>query len=132
MQRVWQEYWDINDTGRHFYRIQSQVGGGRVFGRSRKEEVAITRLRLGHTGLNSTLKIIGKHPTGNCRSCNLQETVEHVLMECREYESERGVLKAGLKKENIGFTLRSVLQRTEESNKHVQRYLRRTGLVERM
>ncbi|CAJ1057684.1 RNA-directed DNA polymerase from mobile element jockey [Xyrichtys novacula] len=132
MQRVWQEYWDINDTGRHFYRIQSQVGGERVFGRSRKEEVAITRLRLGHTGLNSTQKIISKHPTGKCQSCNVQETVEHVLMECREYEREREVLKNGLKKENIGFTLRSVLQRTKESNKHVQRYLRRTGLVKRI
>ena len=49
MQRVWLEYWDINETGRHFYGIQKQVGKGGAVGGSRKEEVVITRLRLGHT-----------------------------------------------------------------------------------
>ncbi len=37
-QNLWQEYWDINDTGRQFYNIQSKVGVGREMGKNRREE----------------------------------------------------------------------------------------------
>jgi len=44
MQKIWQEYWDINETGRHYYNIQKQVGKGGVVGGSRKEKAVTTRL----------------------------------------------------------------------------------------
>jgi len=34
------------------------------YGRHRKEEVMISRLRMGHTGLKSTLALMGKHGNG--------------------------------------------------------------------
>ena len=43
------------------------------------EEAVITRLRLGHTGLNSTLAIIGKS-NGVCSQCKVVEDVNHVRM----------------------------------------------------
>ncbi len=58
-----------HDKGRHLYNIQPEVNIGRTESRSRREESIITRLRIGHTGLNSSLKIIGKHPTGKCQHC---------------------------------------------------------------
>lgn len=41
----------------------------RSAGRNRREERVISRLRVGHTGLNKTLCIIGKHNTGKCDYC---------------------------------------------------------------
>ncbi len=46
-------------------------------------------LRIGHRKLNSTLRIIGKHPTGFCDHCQTPGTVEHVLVNCRKYDTER-------------------------------------------
>ncbi len=40
----------------------------------------ISRLRMGHTGLNSTLALMGKHENGMCDECDVSETVEHVLL----------------------------------------------------
>ncbi len=50
MMGKWQQYWDLNYTGRHLYNIQEKVRGGRMRGRNRKEEALFTRLRIGHTG----------------------------------------------------------------------------------
>ncbi len=37
-QNLWQEYWDINDTGRQFYNIQSKVSVGREMGKNRRKQ----------------------------------------------------------------------------------------------
>ncbi len=47
---------------------------------NRQEEVVYSRLRLGHTGLNDTLQIIGKSTR-----CQTKEDVEHVLFRCNKY-----------------------------------------------
>lgn len=32
---------------------------------------------------------MGKHPTGLCERCQVEESVVHVIMECDKYEQER-------------------------------------------
>jgi len=49
----------------------------------------MNRLRTGHSKLNSTLRIMGKHPTGFCEDCQTPEKVEHVIVNCRKYETEK-------------------------------------------
>ena len=132
MQKVWQEFWDMNETGRHFYNIQKQVGKRGMVGGSRKEEVVFTRLRLGHTGLNSTLHRISKHPTGKCRWCDQKESVQHVLMECKEYEKERRELKLALQREKVSFTVGNMMQGSGKIRRCVRKYLRETGLMDRV
>ena len=66
-------------------------------GRNRREEAIFPRLRIGHTGINKTLHIIGKHPTGRCIHCDQHESVQHVLLDCRGYEMERKKLRLALK-----------------------------------
>ena len=44
------------------------------------------RVRIGHTGLNQTLFVLGKSGTDRCE-CGKTETVEHVLMECERYDT---------------------------------------------
>lgn len=133
MLKVWQEYWDSNDTGRHLYNIQKQVGLGRRLGRNRKEEAVITRLRIGHSGLNKALHTIGKHPTGSCAHCNNQESVQHVLLECGEYEEERKGLKAALQKVKLTFNMENLLGNTAWGvHSHLMKYLKETGLIKRI
>ena len=77
---MWQEQWDSNDTGRHLYRVQRNVGRGRSRDVSRRGEAVMTRLRIGHSGLNRSLFRIRKHQTGVCDYCGQPETAEHVLI----------------------------------------------------
>lgn len=41
-------------------------------GRYRREHIIISRLRLGHTGLNKTMHLLKKHPSGMCE-CGMEE-----------------------------------------------------------
>ena len=102
--RQWQQYWDGGNKGRKLHRIQAKVGqGGMSYsGFNRQDQVIVSRLRIGHSRLNGTLFILGKHPTGQCNVCEVMETVEHVLLSCRKYSRERGVMFAGLRKLGLG------------------------------
>ncbi len=51
MNKKWQEMWDKDLNSRHLYSIQKQVGKGRICFNNRKEDIIITRLRIGHSGL---------------------------------------------------------------------------------
>ena len=129
-----QEYWDDSEKGRHLYNIQKQVDKGRMEGRGWRDDNIITRLRIGHTGLNYTLKIIGKHPTGNCDYCSQLETVEHVLFHCKQYEDRRRNLCQSLSTvKNISFSLSGILGKASRHIYHlVLRFLKETGLAQRI
>ncbi len=90
----WQGNWNDCKTGRQFYNIQNRVSQSKmILNLSREDQVILTRLRMGHTKLNSTLHIIGKHSTGLCEICQVKETVDHVLLHCPRYEQERNELQ---------------------------------------
>lgn len=76
--------------------------------------IIISRLRLGHSGLNSTMHVIGKHPTGLCDWCGIRETVEHVLIKCNRYSEERAKLIEEFKKKGVQqLTLKKLLDLEE-------------------
>lgn len=95
LKEKWQSQWDGEGKGRYYYSMQKTVGQCRRSFRSRRDEDIISRVRFGHTGLNSTPKKMGKHDTGTCDFCG-QETFEHVVLECKKYTREREVLKSEL------------------------------------
>jgi len=99
---IWQYQWDQESKGTHLYRIQNKVGIVREMSNRRKEQIMITRLRIGHSKLNVTLCILGKHPTGLCNECHEEETVSHILMSCRKFTQERQELKHNLQEIGIG------------------------------
>ncbi len=76
IKNMWQERWDKGNKGRHLYNIQKQVGLVRNSYGNRKEDIIISRLRIGHSNLNKSLQMIGKHDSGQCNKCGLPETVE--------------------------------------------------------
>lgn len=98
-----------------------------------KEQSIISRLRMGHTGLNSTLHLIGKHPTGLCGCRVERETVEHVLCNCIKYEECRRKLRENLK--NIGgggMNVKNLLDGGERKYKLVIQFLKQSGLWNRI
>ena len=91
----------------------------------------INRLRIGHSNLNSTLYVIGKHRTGLCDLCNESETVEHILISCREYRVERQEMLSQLQKiKQVENSIKSILEfgEDEQGRKCTVHFLRRTGL----
>ena len=131
---MWQEKWDNEVKGRHYYDSQKSIRVKKVGSGRRKEEMVLTRLRLGHSALNKTLQLIGKHQNGLCEECQEDETVEHVLVVCRRYETERETLRGKMRELKVQeVTTKSLLKM--ENRKHVKvliEYLRETGLYDRI
>ena len=71
-----------------FSRVTDSVNVCKRGGIRRKEEVIVSRMKIGHMFLNSTLFILGKPQSGLC-SCQEPETVQHVLMSFRKYNQQR-------------------------------------------
>lgn len=135
LENEWQRDWDEDVKGRFYYSFQKEVkGAGMGSGLTRKEEDLITRLRFGHTRLNSTLNLIGKLPTGQCEVCGESETVEHVLIRCRKYEQQRRVLTRRLENRGLIMSLGNLLQRDARTEvyKDLLTFLRVTGLSGRI
>ncbi len=56
---------------------------------NRLKEVIIAQLWFGHAGFHSMLYIMAKSPSNLCQWCNTLEDVEHIIMHCGKYNSER-------------------------------------------
>ncbi|XP_037536736.1 uncharacterized protein LOC119413748 [Nematolebias whitei] len=134
MREKWQKQWEEERKGRWFYIIQRKVGEMRRAERNRREETVISRLRFGHTGLNRTLFIIGKHNTGKCDHCGEDETIQHVLMICQNYHHERRQMIQRLNAINVRFDPVVLLQANSSSasTNILLKYLKRTQLFERI
>ena len=68
---------------------------------SRKIETAMSRLRLGHVGLNSHLHRFNMAESDLCNTCGVPETVPHFLMTCTRHTNERRRLLSNLNQANI-------------------------------
>ncbi|KAF7644735.1 hypothetical protein LDENG_00216660 [Lucifuga dentata] len=102
----------------------------RSAGRNQRDETDIWRLRFGHTGLNISLFKIGNHNSGRRSYCYVDETIEHVMIECPQYTEERRELMNSLKERKVKFNLRDMLQQSSGALCYsvLFHYLRRTGL----
>ena len=94
----------------------------------------ISRLRFGHSRLNSSLFKIAKHESGRCDYCEQQETVQHIIMHCQRFEIEREQLICSLRRESVCFDIINILQK-ESGNKCyklLSQYLKQTKFLERI
>jgi hypothetical protein len=131
----WQFFWDNESFGRHLFSIQPKVKKFADSIRTRHEEVVLSRLRIGHTRLNSTLFLMKKHVDGNCGYCIRcsPETVEHVLIHCQKYYQDRQRLIAQVEANEIVFEYRNILQRNAGKIFHfLFLFLKNTGLLKRI
>ena len=80
----WQQRWDMN-THNKLFQIQPPLGEWRpAFRISRREQVVISRLCIGHSRLIHTF-ILKQEPQPQCLTCQTTCTVKHILIECRAF-----------------------------------------------
>ena len=64
---------------------------------SRVLDVALTRLRIGHTRLTAHLHRLHLAPDPYCPWCrNVEETIEHFILHCPRFNSHRVLLRTQL------------------------------------
>src|SRR5215469_11535503 len=81
----WQSEWETKTT--HLRFIKSTLGKWTTSNRkSRREEVVLAILRIGHTRFTHGHIFAGNLRTG-CESCNKNLTVFHILVECSQNEA---------------------------------------------
>lgn len=78
---------------------------------SRVLDVALTRLRLGHTTLTAHLHRLGLAPDPYCPWCRAtEETVDHLMLQCPRFHSYRVLLRSQLLALNVNtFDLPTLL-----------------------
>lgn len=92
--QLWQQQWDADEKGRKYYNIKPTVGRStQYFDKNRRKETTISRLRFGACRLNAHLHRLNLTPDGNCNGCQLPETVQHYLLECRVQAELAGKLR---------------------------------------
>ena len=96
---------------------------------SRRDEVVIARLRVGHTRLTHS-GVIRSSTHDRCTSCDLPLTVVHVLLRCNIYVDARRDLRLKCARLNIPFDLRHLLGDEHPSVlEGVLSFLRQTLLI---
>ncbi|KAL2077914.1 hypothetical protein ACEWY4_025599 [Coilia grayii] len=108
--KLWQKEWNKEQRGRHLYQVQKQITRNKSGYAGRQEKVWFSRLRIGHTGLNSSLFRINKHPTDLCDHCGVIEDVEHVLLHCIHYSRQREGMKAAMEVAKLTLSLENLLE----------------------
>ena len=87
---IWQKEWDESEKGRLCWAIHPCVGSIASLDKFKKnEQVAIRRIRLGKCRLNAYLHQYNLHETGECSVCQVPETIEHLILFCPQYATER-------------------------------------------
>ena len=81
---LWQREWDLA-VHHKLHAIKPTIGGQSFTYRSRKEQVILDRLRIGHTRLTHSFLLKGEPPP-ECTTCECQLTIQHILFDCIEYD----------------------------------------------
>ena len=82
IQSLWQTSW--NGEINKFHRIQPVIGSFKRLNLTRRDEVIIHRLRVGHTHLTHSY-LLRKELAPMCDVCSTPLTVEHLLLSCSKY-----------------------------------------------
>ena len=82
IQKLVKTKWDVAVHGRDLYLLKPTLGPPKKFQQlTRAEEVAITRLRIGHTKATKS-HILSRGPPTGCHHCGQTLTIDHMLLEC--------------------------------------------------
>ena len=125
LHKEWQRHWSAN-TQSKLFTVKPEIGDWPTSSRQcRREEVALCRLRTGHTLATHRYLLCGDtRPL--CRRCGSALSVRHVLVSCRRYARER--------REHFGvrqrvFTLADLIGRDSDMVGLVLSYLKTIGFT---
>ena len=84
----WQAEWNRNDNQKLF-EIMPEIKEFNVNSLSRKDQVIIHRLRIGHTRLTHSFRMENRPDAPVCDCCNETLTVKHFMLTCQKYNLSR-------------------------------------------
>ena len=84
----WQQRWNRNIHNELFQVKPFLEGWRQAFRKSRKEQVTITQLRIGHSRLTHSL-ILKQEQEPQCSTCHTPCRIKHVLLECKVFNNTR-------------------------------------------
>ncbi len=133
----WQKRWNTAATStdafvrRHSPNVTSTAA---IFGRTRREQVLLTRMRTNTLMLNYRRNQIGAHPSGHCDNCPTVEDVAHILLKCPKYKKERETMAQKVSPEKPReINLPTLLDFGNEITRSaVLRFLEETGISRRL
>ena len=115
MTEKWQDEWNQSTKGRltHqlFPKVRQEIAYSEI-GNNKKRKLFI-RAATGHFPINNYLHRINRSPSKVCPYCyEDDETLKHILVECRRYEVIRvqGLLSLGEDVSNMNLTLQKMMQ----------------------
>ena len=85
----WQRYWDNCNTGQHTYDLIPTVNTKVIFPKSRDIGISYCRMLLYDTQLKYDSHRTGTSDTPLCDCGMASETIDHFLLHCGKYETER-------------------------------------------
>ena len=112
--QYWKRNWKcgvlLSGKGKHLSGLQKEIKDNSWLKiKSRRIETAITRMRLGHAGINQHLYRFELYDSPLCEICRTPETIEHFLLNCPKYDVFRRRLRATFSDGPWDFTLGNVL-----------------------
>jgi ribonuclease HI len=140
--RAWNDDWrrqvESTNTGQFLFAVRSSIGP-RKWKFTRREEVALTRLRTGHAGVASYLHRFKWQESPLCRFCTVPEDIEHYLLHCLRFSASRLALEIDLAQVAIvNPTLEQLLSGgAQEATRQkvfaaILQYVRRTGRLNQL
>ena len=81
--KSWQESWNA-ETNNKLHQMQPEIKSVVLNNLTRRDEIVIHRLRVGHTHLTHSYRL-NKEPPPDCEACHCPLTVEHILISCSKY-----------------------------------------------
>lgn len=120
LRECWEDEWSKSDN---FLRITKPTTRPWRDRTSPTEQRCLSRLRIGHTRL--THQHLFNNDSNVCETCGEQQTVRHILVNCRKYEEERIVC-------SLTNNIEEILSYNKEEETKLIKFLRRTGLIEKI
>ena len=113
---LWQRTWDGSTD---FLSMISPEVGKTIYNPNltRKEQVVLTRLRIGHTRLTHSYLMKNEEPP-RCSFCKVRLTVQHIMEKCRKLTNLRAELITGENMQEILYN----------SDKNIIRFLKESGI----
>ena len=140
----WDNYWKNSclktGKGLHHYNIRDSVSTPTpVVSKTRLGSVALYRYRLGHVGVGEHMARFNMADSPLCEACNVLESIEHVLLNCIQYNQQRETLMKDIKmivgKDKV-ITLKTILgggntltEKNVQILNMVEKYLCTTKLI---